>query len=708
MEEVVVTARKREERVLDTPIAITAISGAQMEIRGMENITSVGDIAPNVNFSFAGTSSGSGSAAVVFIRGVGQNDFIPVTDPGVGVYVDGVYLGRSVGSVLELMDFERVEVLRGPQGTLFGRNTIGGAINVISKSPGDETTGRLRAVVGDDSRFELGGTLSTPLGDNVGFLGTIMSKNRDGYVERPFGGKAMGDDDMLGARAKLVWDATDNVAVTFSADYVRERETSAPEVSTNYNATSLFGGFWNNNMFGNGSTSANCAVNPTDQSDPECANNQYSGAPYTSFETGPSINNIDNWGISLIVDWEISDAVTMRSITAHRDLDAQFARANDGMPFDIFNLEYDYTAEQFSQEFQFLGTSVNEQLDWVAGLYYFEEQANDASRLGALPPNFPRRAGGATDNDNWAIFGEGTYHATDSLHLTLGLRYTDETKRYTPDNFWIPQDIFVVPPVENKDSFDEVSWRATVGYDLNESSNVYFTASTGFKSGGFNSRIAGFTFVPAYDPETVTLLELGFKGAVQDGRFRYAVAIFDSDYEDMQVAANPPGSIATITSNAAEGSISGIEGEIEWMPVDALLINASVGFLDAKYDDTGTAVVSVADDFIRAPEFTGNLGISYQVEAAGGYITPRLDWTYTSETQFEPVNDPFVAQDGYNKADLNVSYQPQSEKWKVTAGVMNLTDEEYIIAGDSNSTIGYALAVYARPRNWFVAFNYEF
>ncbi len=727
LEEVVVTARKIEENIQDAPLSVTAVTAAMLDERGAEQISAVADIAPNVNFSFGGTSSGSGSAAVVYIRGVGQNDFTPVTDPGVGIYVDDVYLGRTIGSVLDILDLERIEVLRGPQGTLFGRNTIGGAISLHTKNPGEALGGRLRLILGDDSRRELHVSASGPLTETFGFVLSGLYRKRDGTVERPLAGDELGNDDVFGGRLKLVGQFGDRLDVALSVDGVREREFSAAEALTDTIEGAPFSNFFNNNQFGNGtSDKAGCRGGGA-LSNTACRNDQWVGAPFTSYETGPNRSNIDVWGVTLAIDYALSENLTLESTSAYRKLDADFARASDGAPFAIFSTEDAYKQDQFSQEVRLLGDNLDDRLAWVAGAFYFEEKGSDLAYITALPPVFPRDNGGRTDNHNWALYGEATYDLGERLHLTAGLRYTDETKGYTPSLYRIPQDEYTLPNVRQADlNISELTWRGSLSWDATEAMTTYFTLSKGFKSGGFELRQANRPpgckqvrppynlplepdcLVPTYQPEFVVMYEAGLKLETQT--LRLGLAGFVSDYSDVQVSQNLPGVINTSTNNAAKAEILGVEAEFRWVPSASWLIEGAVGYQDAKYKSIGPGVpLDLDDELIRTPKLSANLGMSYLLSlGTAGELRPRLDWVHKSSTQFEPDNDPLVADDGYDALNLSAAYRPLKSGWSLTFGVNNVTDARYIIAGDSNGALGYRLAVYARPRNWYVNLGYEF
>ena len=717
---ITVTARRVEESLKDTPIAVTVTTGDDLVKGDVSRITGITETAPNVNFSFAGTSSGSDSAAVVFIRGVGQNDFTVVSDPGVGIYVDGVFLGRTVGSALDIFDLKQVEVLRGPQGTVFGRNSVGGAINVTTADVTDEFEGRLRAVVGDDGRFEQFLTLNVPISDSFGIRASGFNRDRDGTVTRQ-DGVDLGDDNIFGGRLKAQWEPTDNFRSTFSFDYSQEDEESAAEVLLDSIEASPFVNFFNSNTFGNGSTDPACAGDgqgtPPDINNPACANDQFVLGEFDSAETGPSFNENEVWGVSLTNEFDISDNLTLKSITGYRDVDARFARASDGTPFDIFSTQTTYTQEQFSQEFQLIGSNFDNRFNWVGGLYYFEEEASGFDEVSLIVAPIDRlNIGADTDNNNWAVFAEGTLDLSDRLRVLGGIRFTDESK--TTDLTSVGLDA----PIQNlsgpaagdiEQDFSEVTWRGSAIYELTDSISTYFTASRGFKSGGVFQRVTGavdniedLTF----DPEFVDLFELGVKGEFPEQGLRVSVAGFISDYTDIQLDGAPPGSFATIQFNSGDANINGIEAEFDWAPTDNILLNGALGLIDAEYTNLAEgSLVTEDDDLIRTPEVTWSLNGTYEFDLGKvGSLTPGFNWVYNSETAFEATNTDLTTEDGFHAFDLSLRYDNPDENLNLTFGIDNVTDQEYLVAADFNGVIGYELGVFARQRNFFVALGYDF
>ena len=355
-----------------TYISISAFTARDLESRQIESAGDLDEITPGLVFDTSAPSSGSNSAATIFIRGVGQIDFVPTTDPGVGLYVDDVYYARAVGAALDFMDLERIEVLKGPQGTLFGRNTIGGAINIIPKAPSDEFGGSLQMTVGSDSRIDVQGSLDLPISDVLRSKLSFSDRRRDGYVTRLSDGVKTGDDNATSTRLALHWDVADNVRAKFSADYTRERENGAPLVllKTNEGPPGSDPDFPNGGGFARFVNNppppipAAALVNgrPCDQPRPVaavvgCYGDHWVVDEFTTNATLPVMSNLDYWGVSSKILWDINEDITFKSVTAYRDLESAFQRDPDGSPLTVFHTIDQFDQNQFSQEFQLLGNS---------------------------------------------------------------------------------------------------------------------------------------------------------------------------------------------------------------------------------------------------------------------------------------------------------------------------------------------------------------
>ncbi|PCJ33127.1 MAG: hypothetical protein COA93_08290 [Alphaproteobacteria bacterium] len=379
LEEIIVTARKRSESIQETPIAITALSTTQLEQRSLTNLVEIGAYIPNVVMNTSPSSSGGGNNAQIYIRGVGQSDFLFTTDPGVGIYVDGVFHPRTLGGVMDLLDLERVEVLRGPQGTLFGKNTIGGAISLTSQKPQGDGSGYLEVTTGRYNRVDIRGSFDVALSDTLAAKVSMSSKNRDGYGKRlEFGTDKVidttGDENATSARIALRWEASENVTVDFSADYTREREKGVPVilsfVDDNGATFGGLGGLWNALVGGPSGLPFT--------SDFVIGN----GNRYDSYATAGNRNSLNSYGFSMDVDWTIDENISLRSISAYRQMDAFFNSDTDGSPLQFTETDQYQDQNQISQEFQLIGTSFDDRLDWVLGVFYFDEFGRDDKKSG--------------------------------------------------------------------------------------------------------------------------------------------------------------------------------------------------------------------------------------------------------------------------------------------------------------------------------------
>ena len=382
-------------------------------------------------------------------------------------------MGRTVGGVLDLVDPERVEVLRGPQGSLFGRNTIGGAISLTSKDPGDETEGFIKATTGSFSRLGLQGSLNVPFSDTFKARFSAKYHRRDGYVERLIAGDDLGNDNSFGARANFLYEPSDKFRLRFNFDYTLEDERGAAEEQLDPNG--VFANLFNNNILGD----EGCPQSEN----PDCFQNTVSTEPFTTNETAPNFSDVNLFGTALIGEYDISDIVSLKSITSFRDLKSDFTRGSDGSPLVLFQTQNEYDQTQFSQELQLTGSS--DAIDFVTGLYFFNETGNDLANVeaSALPfiPTFPLLSGGEIDNSSFALFGEATFNLTDRLHLTGGLRFTTETKRFDPNSFAVnsPTPRFITEGFREL-NFSRVTWRSILAYDVSSNTNIYGSVSTGF------------------------------------------------------------------------------------------------------------------------------------------------------------------------------------------------------------------------------------
>ncbi|HEY0938578.1 MAG TPA: TonB-dependent receptor [Steroidobacter sp.] len=739
LEEVVVTARKREESLQDTPIAISAFSAAALERQQISSTEDLDQVAPNLQFASYGPLTGNNSAAQVYIRGIGQSDGSSGVDPGVGLYIDDVYMGRSVGGVLDFRDIANVQILRGPQGTLFGRNTIGGAVLLTTTLPGEEFGGTARVGVGDDNLYEGFVAVDVPIADSLAARFSVGARQRDGYVTRVFDGLDLGNEDTYTLQSSLNWKPSDSVTLTLRGDYTKEDEHGSPFVFEAINESQVFPAAISQGAGCPGATFPPPSV-PQNIVDPRCANDAtWDLGKYRNGGNARAESTLENWGVSGTLRWQLSDTFALKSITAYRELDWSGSRDADNTGLLVLHTDYSSSGDQFSQELQALIET--ERLRGVVGAFYFEESVDDFLLVPfAAPP--PLVASGAIpgsldyqraliDNDNFALFTQWTFEATDALSLTAGVRYTEETKGIDIVSFTVTPltapvvipttlntpfvagpGLNIIPrPFENK--YESTTGSASIQYRWNESVMTYLSWSQGFKSGGFNQRYnqAPTDNLPvAFDEETAETIELGIKSEI-GANLRLNVAVFSTDYDDMQLTYRL--GIVPLLFNAGKSTIEGAEVELTYAP-GGLIVEASAGYLDNEFDEIAvvpgtTQTVGPDNTLPFAPEWQANLGVGYDFEIGNATLTPRINLSYTSEQFFDAANSVEVAQ-LKDVTLVNASLTLDLGAWRFRAGVNNATDEQYRVAGNSSfsTSAGYAEAIYSRPRNYFVSASVDF
>ncbi len=747
-ERILVTARRRQEDIQATPISITAFSAVALEERSVRDLSDVGDFTPNMDFSNAGVLGGSSSEATVYIRGIGQIANNLFNDPGVGIYVDGVYLARTQGAVLDLLDLERAEILRGPQGTLFGKNTIGGAINLITRKPDSGRGGYVELAAGNFDRFDGRLRLNYPFSDKAFGSLAFSSASASGLTESLATGEDYYDDDRTSGRLALRFLPRDDITVDWTADFTRERERAVDISLLSLDNTVPILSFYNQ-------VTASVGFPTFDE--------QFiTGDLHQSFSDDPNFSNGDVAGTALTVGWN-AGAVELRSITSYRDLEYDLSNDLDGTPVRYAFRPTLTTQEQLTQELQLLGVAADDRLDWVVGALYFAEESQESSHgelFGGLfealeaapgpifappgvpnflcdpgppPPGLPCFGGagnpfnlgffidpdqrGLDDltTDSYAVFGEVTYAASDRLSLTFGLRYTDESKDYILRE--IPGPTGIAPPLTlfNEDSWDALTPRFSVGFQARPDFFVYGTIANGFKSGGFNGLRGGSTatLLEPFDPEEVWAYEVGFKSDLLDDRLRLNGAGFFNDYTDLQLTAslNIGGEPATVIQNAGQSEIYGFELEMVAQPSNQFEISASVGYTHAEYTDLDDTVQAVTLDgtIPKTPEWTLAISPQYTIQQDdGGAFILRADYSYRSKFFNDVANNETVAQGAYGLINARVSYLMPSGSWELSLFGTNLADEEYLEHGLFPAAFGPAIGTAGRPREWGASARYRF
>lgn len=698
IEEVVVTARKREESLQETPISITAFSADDLKARNITNLTELQFSTPGLtsNLGAAGGSTGQ-----YFIRGIGQSDWIAAFEPGVGIYVDGVYLGRVTGAALDLVDVSRIEVLRGPQGTLFGRNTIGGAISIVSKAPSFEHEGQAEVTYGERDHLAIKGGVSGPLvADQLAARFSFNAETKNGHGVRLVDGERQGDKEVFAARGALRWTPGEDITIDLVADVTHQTGTGDFAKLKGINEI-----YYPN----------------TAQYVIEDRRSTWSGLD--------TPNDNDTWGVSLTVDYAITPEISIKSITAYRDLQAQSGMDFDGTPGSYLEQLIDTEQDQFSQELQLSGRAIDDRLDWLVGFYYFEEDIRQLADVTIdLAPFFFRVHSpqlNVLDNKSVAGFAQATFKITDQLSLTAGARYTDEKKEIFYDHTqvhqagsFLPEGFVqvIVPPQSVDDSWSSFTPKVGLEYQVTDDLMVYASYSEGFRSGGFNGRPQSVNVITPFDPEKVKVWEGGFKSDLLDNRLRVNGAVFWNDYTDLQLASTVTigGAPALTVGNAGKSELKGGELEVTAAPVEGLLLNVGVAYLDQKFTQLDPGVLLAGGLTLdsrqpNTPKWQVNAGIQYTADLGdAGLLTGRMDYSYKSAQTFF-LGDPLETQKNENVVNARLTYETPGDHWQLSVYALNLFDENYNAFQEADMlNYGIDLIWPAPPREIGVTVGYRF
>jgi iron complex outermembrane receptor protein len=740
----VVTARRRKEGLQNAPVAVTAFAAEDLQNRNVEATTNLSNFTPNLQLDGAAALSGGSANATAFIRGIGQNDFAIFSDPGVGMYVDEVYMGRSIGGVMEVVDVERVEVLRGPQGTLFGRNTIGGAVLMTSRKPTYDAEGKFELTGGSFFRNDIRAMANAPIVDRKLAVRLALSKlDRDGFGKRLSDGQPMGDIHRVTGRAQILWDPTSKVSVLVSLDGTRAREHSAV---TSLTAVAPGGQFL---------TPYNDLVAPNQGITSPSGSNTIDGSwltknKYRTYGTGPNKSNLDVWGVSATPTWELTPNLSLKSITAYRTLSSKFGRDGDNTPYTYRETYNDVDQWQVSQELQLLGDSFSDRLTWMAGLYYFQEDAKENANAAlaqglydafqGLPPNMggmpPYPPFGGSDNPanvgadlmvdiynkvvnrSFAGFANATFKILDNLGLNAGLRATWDHKWFDLVHQRETTGAYIVDPsfAPRTHAWTSVDPRVGLEYQALPNLLAYFTWSSGYKAGGFNGRpLQNETEVTRYDPEKLWSYELGLKTDWFKRKLFLNAAAFYYDYRDIQLTVNQ--TPRNFVANAAKARLAGFELEAQARPVRGLRFDAALGYLNAKYLEVGeglaesqTLPIKTSSELMKAPTITTSVGAEYTLNLAEGFgaLAGRVDYAFRTKVYHDVANTESIAQDAFGLLGANVSWLSEEDVWIVALFATNLTDEVYRVSGNYSPGFGIGENAYGRPRELGVRLTRNF
>ncbi len=778
LQEVVVTAQFREQNVQDTPLAITAVSAEMLESRNQTNITEITAQAPSVTLK--PQSAMYGPAIAAYIRGIGAADFNPALEPGVGIYIDDVYFATLTGGIMDLLDLERVEVLRGPQGTLAGRNSIGGAVKLYSQRPNAEDSGSFSATYGSRNRLDLRGTANFALTDNLFMRISGVDKKQDGYVDRidygcafpdnPFGipaqrpttaGCVLGDDSNVNysaVRGALRWLASDRMEVNLSADYVNDRRNPTGVVLVGYrddaNMAAAFErsqAIYDNDPTNNARGIHFVTPRGSYHNYASFHNPRYDGGALAT-STTPTLGQpapwvesrptpgqwFEGWGTALDVEWQLSDSLVLKSISAWREYESGFANDNDLSPLSSSIGDGTLPFHSFTQELRLNGG--NDRLEWTLGGYFLDQTSTYQSWQDlrySQPLTFQQDD--EVNVDTKAAFAHAAYNFTDALTLTAGLRYTDEHKDYTyvrlaHDGSWAapvpggapgvaqgnPAGVAGLNGTRSDYDGDNVDYRLALQYEFNPDLMAYVQYATGFKGGGISPRPFFADQATPFGTEKLGTYEAGAKMDLLGRRVRLNGAVFFSDYTDLQLGLqscptplnpNASGAPCGMVANAGDAEIKGFELESVIRPMRGMLIDASYSYIDFKYTRLNN-VGGIQPHFVAPfmPEHKAAIGVQHEWALGNGStLSPRVDWSFQSNIFTNGNNQPTNRIGSYGLVNARVTWRNAGGDLDVALEGTNLGDKYYFMSrADQFTGAGHTDGAPGRPREFAVTIKKRF
>ena len=685
--EIIVTAQKREESLQDTPISIVALTSEDLETKRIDGLVDLRANVPNLQLT---PFPNNAATTQIFMRGVGLSDDQITQDGGVAVYQDGVYVARSQGQALEVADLERVEVLRGPQGTLYGRNATGGAINFITRRP---TLGRFgfkgTASLGNYDLRKFKASVNVPVGDRLAARFSFLDVHQDGFVDNlGTGVERFGDKDRRAYRADVFFEPLDTLRLRYAYD------------RSEIDDTPVFVAF--------------SPLHPLMADRPEA------GSPAVRDLLR---NDIVTQGHAFTAEWDALETLTVRSISAYRKLDNfqnQDYLSGVLSPNPLQKNQSRLLQDQFSQELQLVGSALDRQIEYVLGGYYFEEDGDNFSNSFS-PPTATRSFTTSTiDNRSYAVFGQATWSPDfldRRLHLTVGARQSWDRREATLARSTQvgAGPVVPVPGVgAGRRKFDDFSPSFTLAYDVSDDVNVYAKAVRGYKSGGFNVRASSIArFNQGFDPETLWSYEAGLKSQFLDDAVRFNLAAFHSKYRDIQinVQSDPTNARITDVLNAGSATVNGIEADLTLAPSRDFRVQLNYGYVDARYDeilDARGIDISPNFRFTQTPKHTLAADATYDFQLPFGELSANANWTMQSDKFSSSTisGGKFIIGDyGLLNGRLALSEIPGLEQVRVALWGRNLTDKEYYVF---QFNIGRPGAIFGEPRTYGVDLTVEF
>ena len=764
IEQLTVTARKREERMQDTPLAVSAFAGPDLQDLDVRRLDEIADQVPNLAFD---ATSESGQSARVYMRGVGNGDSFASDDPGVGIYLDGVYLARAQASLLAISDVERVEVLRGPQGTLFGKNTIGGTVNVITRKPIlDDFGGNAEVRIGNYDRVDSRISLNVPIAaETAAARFSFASATRDGFQKNKGIGPDLDDDKLLAFRAQLLTLPSDNVELMLAADHsienrkpaaykckvsnpygVNQTAQTRPDLAatgTEYQAApiaAIFAQQLGGTSLLQQGFNLQTGVNPFLRA---CAEDDRRDARSVNSELTFQQEYLKTLGTQGTFTWSASETLTLKWIASWRRQELDASRDFDATGFRFATLDVvdagGEQQDQISNELQLSGVALGGRLNYVGGVYAFTEKVTDngfqgftsgqtflfpimvgnpASPIVPMPSTF-EASRLQVNNEGVAAYGQGTYALTDRLGATLGLRVTRERKRVRRDVvcqgvglttsglcMGAGQQLF---GFEGSTRPKDVSPIATLKYELTDDAQVYASWARGFKSGGFNGRATNTSLTRAIDDEQLTSYELGFKTLFADNRLRLNGAVFYNIYEDIQLSI--PRIDGLLLVNAGRAEIRGAELELRAIALPGLELSSTFGVTNGRYtefdqtaDPTDPMIAENPEDrlLLGTPTYTMNFGASYQLPLGRlGDLRARADWTHVGRGGTDVLDSRVLRKGKHGELDAQLGFMMPDGLTEVVLFGNNLLDREYVVNGiDFGASFGHAALLYNAPRTF--------
>ena len=691
MEEIIVTAQKRSDSVQEVPVSLSVVSSRDLDERGIRDPDDLMYLVPSMQ---VGRQNGY---TMITIRGIGRNE----GTPGVAVHTDGVYQPRAEMADLAQLDLERVEVLRGPQGTVYGRNANGGVINFVTASPTEEFGGRIRAGYASYDESRLQGVINVPISDNMRTRLTVDWIDRnEGFVENVGTGPDLFDEESLNARLRIVGELSETFSYDLSLSIARQSGALVYHEVLDGPAPASLAAF------------------------PALATGNYVTEPHKTSINGPVDHDRDYDAFSATLTWDISDNVQLKSISSYADFEDNELKDDDAIDLDIFTGKRLAATKTKTQELNLLWSNDAQTLEGVFGVFYMEEDHenslvydNIATGYRFLPPN--SQLGFLSPElvtESLSAFFDFTWSVSERLRLIAGLRYLDDSTEHTQSGYVSFGPAFVIPtcPLQTNDQdFTSTIPRAGVQYDIADNRTFYATYTEGFKSGGFNM----FGCNGKFEPEEIDAYEAGLKSEFLDGSLVLNIAVFDYDYTNLQLR-QIVGTNALIT-NAAGAEIQGLEIESRWQVTENFSLSAALAWLDAEYTDYQTAdslnpdlgVQDVTGNTLNsAPDFSLNLGLAYRSGPviADGSITARLDASYRSDVYLREFNNPLDTQDSYTVLHAAVIWDSADERYQARLFADNLTDKEYIGFMAAADPQGSRIVNWGTPRQYGLEVTFNF